>query len=249
MIIDCISDLHGYYPNLEGGDLLIVAGDLTGRDTDKQHLQFIEWLAYGQQFGNKYKKIIYIAGNHDGFLDPKNKRYGQIKVPESWNIEYLCDSGTEFVYYPPLEACNENDEIKTYERLKLKIWGSPWTLKFDGMNPHCMAFTCDTEEELAEKWAMIPDDIDILVTHGPPIYLRDCVENDMYGKSENVGSTSLGKKIKLLNHKLHVFGHVHEGYGCEELDRISDGHKFIIVNASHVNEYYKPVNKPIRVIL
>lgn len=28
MIIDCISDLHGEYPILEGGDLLIVAGDL-----------------------------------------------------------------------------------------------------------------------------------------------------------------------------------------------------------------------------
>ena len=29
MIIDCIADLHGHYPKLEGGDLLIVAGDLT----------------------------------------------------------------------------------------------------------------------------------------------------------------------------------------------------------------------------
>jgi Icc-related predicted phosphoesterase len=245
MIIDCISDLHGYYPNLEGGDLLIVAGDLTGRDTDKQHLQFIEWLAYGQQFGNKYKKIIYIAGNHDGFLDPKNKRYGQIKVPESWNIEYLCDSGTEFVYYPPLEACNENHEIKTYERPKLKIWGSPWTLKFDGMNPHCMAFTCDTEEELAEKWAMIPDDVDILVTHGPPYGIYDIVEEYMTGKEESVGSISLGHHvIDRIKPKIHIFGHIHE-HGGKSIDMMIT--KF--VNASHVNEYYEPVNKPIRVIL
>lgn len=35
MIIDCISDLHGQYPQLEGGDLLIVAGDLTARDKPK----------------------------------------------------------------------------------------------------------------------------------------------------------------------------------------------------------------------
>lgn len=37
MIIDCISDLHGYYPELGGGDLLIVAGDLTARDTPEEH--------------------------------------------------------------------------------------------------------------------------------------------------------------------------------------------------------------------
>jgi len=33
MIIDCISDLHGYTPSLSGGDVIIVAGDLTAKDT------------------------------------------------------------------------------------------------------------------------------------------------------------------------------------------------------------------------
>jgi hypothetical protein len=32
MIIDCIADLHGHYPKLDGGDLLIICGDLTARD-------------------------------------------------------------------------------------------------------------------------------------------------------------------------------------------------------------------------
>lgn len=32
MIIDCIGCLHDHYPELEGGDLLIVTGDLTARD-------------------------------------------------------------------------------------------------------------------------------------------------------------------------------------------------------------------------
>ncbi len=35
MIIDCISDLHGFKPNLNGGDLLIIGGDLTARDNTK----------------------------------------------------------------------------------------------------------------------------------------------------------------------------------------------------------------------
>src|SRR5690606_22101282 len=103
------------------------------------------------------------------FLDPKNKRYGQVKVPEDWNIEYLCDSGTEFE--------------------GLKIWGSPWTKTFLNMNPHCKAFTCDTEEELAEKWDLIPANIDILITHSPPYSILDEINStdDMI----HVGSESL----------------------------------------------------------
>jgi hypothetical protein len=36
MDVTCISDLHGYLPKLEGGDLLIIAGDMTARDTEEE---------------------------------------------------------------------------------------------------------------------------------------------------------------------------------------------------------------------
>ena len=42
MIIDCISDLHGFYPKLEGSDLLIIAGDLTARDTKDEYIVFCQ---------------------------------------------------------------------------------------------------------------------------------------------------------------------------------------------------------------
>lgn len=101
MIVDCISDLHGFHPELEGGDLLIVAGDLTALDTRKEYEEFIRWLNF---ISYKYKKIIIIAGNHDG----KIQIYGLKPLPD--NCEYLEDSGTEFE--------------------GLKIWGSPWTPEF-----------------------------------------------------------------------------------------------------------------------
>src|SRR5208337_2162917 len=138
----------------------------------------------------------------------------------------------------------------------LKIWGSPWTKTFERMNPHCKAFTCDTEEELAEKWALIPDDIDILITHSPPQYGLDKTINQFF-----VGSESLRDCVFKNQPKLHVFGHIHEAYGIITKETIQDlifkiTGKFderlfstTIVNASHVNERYKPVNKPIRVIL
>lgn len=245
MIIDCISDLHGYYPKLGGGDLLIVAGDLTARHTEEEFYDFANWMM--QQ---DYEDRIVIAGNHDTWL---------MNDADSWDIDnwcdtgefsYLLDSGTEYEYEQEYEEDHKFMGSIVYSvKRKIKIWGSPWTLKFEGMNPQCMAFTCDTEEELSKKWEMIPDDVDILVTHSPPYGFRD---KNVHG--QNCGSSSLKARIWSLFEplKIHVFGHIHESYGielekCYELSADEFDQKFI--NASHVNEYYKPVNKPVRVIL
>jgi len=211
MIIDCISDLHGYKPLLEGGDLLIIAGDLTARDTKSEYADFLKWL---DPISFKYKKIILIAGNHDGLI----KKYGTELLPGF--CTYLQDSGCDFQ--------------------GLKIWGSPWTKSFSGMNPHCKAFTCDTDEDLEKKWELFPDDIDILITHSPPYGYFDYVI-----RNHNCGSVSLRNHVmNRIKPKLHVFGHIHEWGG-----RILDTNITKFVNASHVNEYYEPVNEPVRIIL
>jgi Icc-related predicted phosphoesterase len=227
MIIDCIADLHGHYPTLEGGDLLIVAGDLTARDTQDEWAEYFLW-----QGKLPYKKIVFVGGNHDNRLEKVDMLFYS---PEG-RVQYLCDSGTEFE--------------------GLKIWGSPWTLTFPGINPHCTAFT-STEEELEAKFAMIPDDIDILVTHGPPYGLMDEVDEvTKWGtKQFNAGSRSLLKKVFQIRPKLHVFGHIHEGYGKHDhVPREGSSEELGItpikfVNCSHVNERYQPVNKPVRIVL
>ena len=209
MKIDCISDLHGHYPELEGGDLLIVAGDLTARDMVVEYAPFITWLE-----NQEYTKKIFIGGNHDNNI-----------AAIEWYEGYLCDSGTEFE--------------------GLKIWGSPWTLTFEGMNPHCKAFTVDAEEELEKKWKSIPHDIDILITHSPPWGIMDGVKRNTQLPIESCGSLHLYLLLKYaIRPRLHVFGHIHEGYG--RLERFTD---CISVNASHVNQKYEPVNKPIRIEL
>lgn len=85
MIIDCISDLHGFRPKLEGGDLLIVAGDLTARDTKREYTEFSEWF-----LEQPYRKKILVAGNHDGCIESGNYYFNH-----DW-LGYLQDSGTEF---------------------------------------------------------------------------------------------------------------------------------------------------------
>lgn len=235
MIIDCVSDLHGHYPELEGGDLLIVGGDLTRDGEYYSYIDFCSWLE-----SCNYTEKIVIAGNHDNGLSPgyKNCKYG---FDFSGWATYLCDSGTKFSYYPPLEK--DIPEGTVIERKDFKIWGSPWTRTFEGMNHKCKAFTCDTEGELDKKWALIPDDIDILITHSPPWGILDktC-------RGEHVGSKSSAARVGNMENppKLWVWGHIHESYGIDIPVRPIS---IKMINASHVNERYEPVNKPIRVEL
>ena len=216
--IDCISDLHGNYPKLEGGDLLIVAGDLIATH-DEREFQFFAWWLNKQL----YKKKIFIGGNHDTFIVEWDKEeFGEPISDPNDQVEYLCDSGTEFE--------------------GLKIWGTPLTKTFEGMNPHCKAFTVDTEEELEEKWILIPKDTDILITHSPAY---DILDKEQYGYP--CGSKSLRELLQYVQPKLHVFGHIHEGYGKALLKHA--GPNTWCVNASHVNRRYRPVNNPIRIEL
>lgn len=208
MIIDCISDLHGFKPKMPGGDLLIVAGDLTARDTYSQHLEFAEWFA-NQQYEHK----IFIAGNHDGGLVSWTPRH-------YFGADYLFDSETEYK--------------------GLKIWGSPWTPTFYDWH-----FMKDRGEPIKEKWDLIPEDVDILITHGPPYGILDYVEISSKGDAtKRAGCMDLMNRIPALTKlKLHVFGHIHEGYGQESI------HGTTFVNASIMDGNYRPVNKPIRIEL
>lgn len=215
MKIDCVSDLHGYYPKLDGGDLLIIAGDLTSHDTEDEYHQFLGW-AQCQQ----YQKIVVIAGNHDNYLQANPEFLSN----KSSKIDYLCDSGTEFE--------------------GLKIWGSPWTSWFHGVHPRCKAFMVKGSK-LNAKWNQIPPNIDILVTHNPLYGVFDAVPRAFEGTYESVGCMELKLHVtERIKPKLHVFGHIHE-HGGKRLQSSNT----LFVNASYVNEHYKPVNSPVRVDL
>jgi Icc-related predicted phosphoesterase len=88
-----------------------------------------------------------------------------------------------------------------------------------------------TDHHLGAKWAQIPDNTDVLITHGPPHGTLDKV--DRGGK--HVGCKHMKKRIADLDLKLHVFGHIHEGYGQR-------GNS---VNASIMTLQYDPTNDPI----
>lgn len=223
MIIDCISDLHGYFPQLTSGDILILAGDYTKTHTDEEFDDFYDWLSC-----QAYMHKIVIAGNHDSNIFEDH-------INSITNCHYLEDSGIVI------------DDVK--------IWGSPWSLTFDGINPLCTHFT-GTEEILKDKYDLIPDDCDILITHGPPQGILDGVKITKKDSIDamKVGSYSLRAKIKKLTQlKYNIFGHIHEEYGrYEELIQNNEigtkDHYLKYINSSYVNEKYEPVNKVVRIM-
>jgi len=226
MKVCCISDLHGLTPELEDGDLLLIAGDCTASDKVMDWGRFFSWLKR-----QNYRMKVIVGGNHDNFLQECCTSEGSKKITdEDDDFVYLCDSGIEFEGF--------------------KIWGSPWSLWFKGINPRCKAFT-GSESDLASKFALIPVDTDILVTHSPPFGVLDGIPIED-GSLFHAGSKSLATNIdeRLEDLYLHVFGHIHEGYGKCFKDYDKDvGLGCPSINASLMNARYEADNKPIYIRL
>lgn len=237
MIIDCISDMHGQFPKLEGGDLLIIAGDCTSNDTIPAWNHFFNWLDK-----QDYKNKVMVAGNHDNWCKQWATSDDSIHdiLEGRPSVSYLCDSGMKFDYWPELP---EKPDNKIRERKTFKIWGTPWTKTFKGMNPKCKSFTCDTEEELEEKFSLIPNDTDILISHGPMLHVLD---QNIDGYS--CGSYTLREEVERIMPMIFVCGHIHE-QGGQMLLYKHYGPNTICVNASYMDEKYKPVHKPVRIII
>lgn len=186
----CVSDTHNSQPDLPYADVLIHAGDLTQSGSISEIQNAIDWIK-----GQPHPHKIVVAGNHDLLLDPAcdDRPGGRHATMErqklSWgNVIYLQDSTTEIV-------CG-NDR-------KLRIYGSPMSCRHGNW-----AFQYPRSQG-QEFWAgRVPDSTDILITHGPPRAHLDLL---------NLGCPGLLAEIWRVRPTLHVFGHVHEGYGSELL--------------------------------
>ena len=124
-------------------------------------------------------------------------------------------------------------EDEAYEIDGVRFYGSPWQPRFFDW-----AFNLDRGAPLAAVWAKIPDDTDVLITHGPPHGILDTIHS-----GEQVGCEALRDALDRVRPRVHVFGHIHEAYGQVEQDGT------LFVNASTCTETYAPVQPPIVVDL
>lgn len=208
-----ISDTHGAYyqlGDLPKGDILVHAGDWTYHSSHLDTISFLKWI---QTQPHKHK--IFIAGNHETWVEKNPEVFAQLKNEYAPDCIYLNDSGVE------VEG--------------LKIWGSPVTPYFLDW-----AFNRERGPDIQAHWDKIPDDTNVLITHGPIVGILDYVIE--YGhKIRHVGCQNLDQTIRtrLKALRAHIFGHVHAPGGKKEVwDNV------VYVNAAVVNEDYQLANEP-----
>lgn len=112
----------------------------------------------------------------------------------------------------------------------IKIWGTPWTPTF-----YDWAFMLDDESpQMEARMKVIPSGLDLLISHGPPKGILS-----MTTGGDDAGCSSLLAAIERAQPRFVACGHIHEGYGQQQLG------SSLIINCSLLNERYRRVNAPV----
>lgn len=221
MKIVSISDTHRYHRHIKDmpvADVLIHAGDITGRGEISVLKDFAMWMKE-----LSYPTKLVIGGNHDLVLAREafggdKQRREILELFKECGIIYLQDSSVEIN--------------------GVKFYGSPWTPLF-----HSWAWNLTRGKALAEKWALIPDDTNVLITHGPPHGISDKAPRGWFDGFEHTGCEDLLARILELKHlRAHVFGHIHAGREENDGRREENGIQF--VNSCICTEKYQATNLP-----
>ncbi|WP_373549089.1 metallophosphatase domain-containing protein [Haliscomenobacter sp.] len=154
-----------------------------------------------------YAYKIFIAGNHDFFFENASPLEIQALIPD--NLIYLNDSGVE------IEG--------------IKIWGSPIQPWF-----YDWAFNRQRGPAIQKHWDLIPDDSDIIITHGPVFGIHDRTAS-----GQLVGCEDLLPVIQRIAPKVHLCGHIHEAYGTVQVGET------LYINASILDLRYTIAHDPV----
>jgi Icc-related predicted phosphoesterase len=234
VIVYAAADLHGNLPDVpEDADVLLLAGDLCpdfrpfgnrgGRLVDETGTRQRDWMLNEfNQWADRalkggVKEIAYTWGNHD-FVGEK-----------SWLVKDIMR------YVPATLLVDRTAMIQG-----LRVFGTPWV---PGL-PYWAFYGRD--EALKARADLVPEDLDVLMSHGPPYGHGDYIPGgsekqvSKYGNLTglNVGDTALELAIRAKRPQVTICGHIHEDRGQHDLDGNS------VINCAAVDENYVLHEKP-----
>lgn len=218
MKICAISDTHGQHRllNIEPSDILCIAGDISplmiqGRKAEMMHWLKTDFLPWCEEL--PVNKVFVTFGNHELAISHMEEEVLDLVNPDS-KVVFLINSGAEYNGY--------------------KIWGSPMSNKFGNW-----AYMKSEREEL-EIFRTMPDNVDILIVHGPPYNACDICWQHPYGNHEHLGNRALTVVIEEKEPKITLCGHLHTGSQYEKLYDEYD-----VYNVSVLNEQYELWRDPL----
>jgi Icc-related predicted phosphoesterase len=178
--------------------------------------------------GDVVAKQAFLAGEFKTWLE-------DVPAQEIVLVAGNHDQSIEAWGVPDGLRCHYLEDVEV-ELLGFRIWGTPWQPWF-----YDWAFNAPRREGeafLASKFDAIPSGVDIVVAHGPPRGYGDLTRGH-----EHVGSTAMTRTLERVQPSLMVCGHIHPAYGRYRLGATE------IVNASLVDEDYRPVNAVVTIEL
>lgn len=230
MRVVAISDLHGYLPKVNTipeCDVVCICGDIVPLEYQDSFVKSLSWfclefIPWSDVL--KCKKILFIGGNHDRFLEILSKKDNDLRKASHVLKDLL--PGTNKSKHKLVYLMDNSIEIDN--RL---FYGTPWITDLKDW-----AFYGDNKF-LTEQWDHIPKRVDVLLTHQPTKFADEgtVLEGSIPGLY-NYGSKILTDKLKERNIKYTFCGHVHSGDHNEF--EYKEGCK--VVNVSIKDENYQP---------
>lgn len=211
MKIVAISDVHNLWHKITipDCDVLVSAGDYSYKGNPEVVEAFHKWMN-SQPADVK----ISVQGNHELWVEKNFEAAREIVHKINKDIHFI-DEGVVNI-----------DGVKFYGSA-ITPWFYDW------------AWNRRRGEEIKTHWDKIPDDTNVLITHGPPMGILDKLES-----GERVGCANLTDRIgELTDLKLHIFGHIHPSSGEAIKDNV------LFVNAAMCDDTYKLKNEPRIIIL
>lgn len=223
MKVTAISDLHGNLIDIEPCDILVICGDISPLDIQRDYIQFTHWFFSTFQTWIKEipcDKVFLTPGNHDFWFE---KMFSQSYTSLFDKLVILINE--EYNYY-------SGDDDKWY-----KIYATPVCKTF-GKWAYMPG-----NSELKSYYNNIPTDVDILLCHDSPSIGE--IGNIHVGDDNlPVGNKILAEEIEAKKPKYVLSGHIHSGD-----HNMITYNETKLANVSILDEDYKLFYKPLTFII
>lgn len=187
IMVSVISDTHGRHrdlPYVEADVVLFCGDEASSQHFAKNAIEAEDFFDWYRDYPAEHK--VFLPGNHSLAFQAGMYR------------------GDALSHMGIITLVNESVSLHGY-----KLYGSPYS----PLLGRCGAYM-RPRERMSAVWELIPDDVDILLTHGPPQGVLDMARD--YDQPENgeqlihVGCQALRQRVDAVQPLLHCFGHIHD---------------------------------------